>query len=62
LWEFEQHTGTLVYALFVPLNDALEAEIKRTETFIRDQLGDCRSFSLDSPKSRQEAIDQLRMM
>jgi hypothetical protein len=62
LWEYEQHSDSLVYALFVPLNDALEAEMKRTEAFIRDQLGDCRSFSLDSPKSRQEAIDQLRMM
>ncbi len=62
LWEFEQHSGSLVYALFVPMNDALQAEIRRTEAFIRDQLGDCRCFSLDSPKSRQPAIDQLRQM
>ena len=62
LWEYEVSSASLAYALFVPLNDALEAEIRRTETFIRDQLGDCRCFSLDSPKSRQPAIDALRAM
>lgn len=62
LWEYEVDSKTLVYALFVPLNDALDAAIKRTESFIRDHLGDCRSFSLDSAKSRQPAIDQLRAM
>lgn len=62
LWEYEVNSKTLVYALFVPLNDALDAAIKRTESFIRDHLGDCRSFSLDSAKSRQPAIDQLRAM
>ncbi len=62
LWEFEQHSGSLVHALFVPMNDELQAEIRRTEAFIRDQLGDCRCFSLDSPKSRQPAIDTLRAM
>ena len=62
LWEYEVSSSSLAYALFVPLNDALEAEIRRTEAFIRDQLGDCRCFSLDSPKSRQPAIDALRAM
>ena len=28
--------------------------------FIRDELGDMRSFSLDSPQSRLPRIDQLR--
>ena len=62
LWEYEVSSQSLVYALFVPMNDALEHEIRRTESFIRDQLGDCRCFSLDSPKSRQAAIDKLRAM
>ena len=62
LWEYEASSQSLVYTLFVPMNAALEAEIRRTEAFIRDQLGDCRCFSLDSPKSRQPAIDKLRAM
>jgi hypothetical protein len=62
LWEYEVYSASLVYSLFVPMNDALEHEIRRTEAFIRDQLGDCRCFSLDSPKSRQPAIDALRAM
>lgn len=62
LWEYEVSSASLAYALFVPMNDALDAEIRRTESFIRDQLGDCRCFSLDSPKSRQAAIDALRAM
>lgn len=62
LWEYEVDTSSLAYATFVPMNNALEAEIKRTEAFIRDQLGDCRCFSLDSPKSRQPSIDALKAM
>ena len=62
LWEYEVSSQSLVTALFVPKNDQLEAEIRRTEGFIRDSLGDCRCFSLDSPKSRQPAIDALRSM
>ncbi len=62
LWEYETSSQSLVTALFVPMNDELESEIRRTEAFIRDELGDCRSFSLDSPKSRQATIDALRAM
>jgi len=62
IWEYETSSQSLVTALFVPINDELESEIRRTEAFIRDELGDCRSFSLDSPKSRQATIDALRAM
>ena len=62
LWEYEVSSASLVYALFVPMIPELEEEIRRTEAFIRDELGDCRCFSLDSPKSRQPAIDALRAM
>ncbi len=30
--------------------------------FVREELGDARSFSLDSPKSRAPRIAGLRMM
>jgi hypothetical protein len=33
--------------------------IAATEEFIRDQLGDARSFSLDSPESRSARIEVL---
>lgn len=62
LWEYDVPNQELVTTLFIPNNQELDAEIKRVEAFIRDELGDCRSFSLDSPKSRQESIDNLRAM
>jgi hypothetical protein len=39
---------------------ALAALVERTEAFVRDDLGDARSFSLDSPKSRTPRLDALR--
>ncbi|MFI6849022.1 hypothetical protein OG535_21450 [Kitasatospora sp. NBC_00085] len=34
--------------------------VARTEAFVRDQLGDARGFSLDSPTSRAPKIAALR--
>lgn len=62
LWDYEVSSQSIVHFCFVPMNDELEQEIRLTEAFVRDQLGDCRSFSLDSPKSRQAAIEGLREM
>ncbi len=62
LWEFDPDAGELAVALFVPRNAALDAELHRTETFVRDDLGDARSFSLDSPKSRAPRIAALRAL
>jgi hypothetical protein len=39
---------------------ALTAAVEETEAYVRDQLGDARSFSLDSPKSRAPRIQVLR--
>lgn len=41
---------------------ALEAAVKETEAYVREELGDARSFSLDSPKSRAPKIAALRRM
>ena len=61
LWEFDPEASELVYAVFTGKPDAaLRAAITRTETFVRDDLGDARSFSLDSPKSRAPRIAALR--
>jgi hypothetical protein len=44
---------------FVKKNKDLEAAVRRTEEYIREDLGDARSFSLDSPKSRVPKIEAL---
>jgi len=60
LWEYDTAAGEIVWLPFVPKSRALQAAVDRTEAFIREELGDARSFSLDSPKSRQPRIDALR--
>jgi hypothetical protein len=56
LWEFDPARGRLVWATFDPPTAALREAIARTEAFVRDDLGDARSFSLDSPESRGPRI------
>lgn len=41
-------------------DDALRAAIARTEEFAREQLGDVRGGSLDSPASRAPRLTALR--
>jgi hypothetical protein len=55
--------SSIVWATFRRRKDkALTAAVEETEAFVRDQLGDARSFSLDSPKSRVARLDALRAM
>ncbi|MFJ9519400.1 DNA glycosylase AlkZ-like family protein [Kitasatospora sp. NPDC101801] len=60
IWEYDTEVGEIVHQLFVPADEALREAVARTETFVRDQLGDARGFSLDSPKSRAPKIAALR--
>lgn len=60
LWEYDPSTEELIWTTFVPRSDALTAAALEMETYIRDQLGDARSFSLDSPKSRAPLLAALR--
>jgi len=60
LWEFDPAEGKIVWVSFVPPTDGLLAEIAKTESYVRDQVGDARSFSLDSPKSRAPRLVLLR--
>ena len=63
LWEFDVDSNSIVWATFSGKKDkALEATVDETQTYVRDQLGDARSFSLDSPKSRAARIDSLRKL
>jgi len=61
LWEFDPAAGSIVWATFGRRKDnALAAAVEETQVFVRDQLGDARSFSLDSPKSRVARLESLR--
>ena len=60
-WEFDTATGTIAWALSNGSADtALQQAVQTMEAFVRDDLGDARSFSLDSPKSRVPRIEALR--
>ena len=38
------------------------AELESVERYIRDDLGDARSFSLDSPGSRRPRLDAIHAL
>jgi hypothetical protein len=59
-WAFDTETGTIAWASFLPRDKALEKAVREMEAFVREDLGDARSFSLDSPKSRAPRIEKLR--
>ena len=61
LWAFDVERGEVAWMTFAKKKDkALVEAVRKTEAFVRDQLGDARSFSLDSPKSRGSRIEALR--
>ena len=60
LWEYDPAAEEIAWTAFIPKNRELEQAVARTEEYVRAQLGDARSFSLDSPKSRAPRIEALR--
>lgn len=60
LWEFDTATNSIAWTAFIKKDKALQDAVARTEAYVRDQLGDARSFSLDSPKSRAPRVEALR--
>jgi hypothetical protein len=61
LWEYDVNTGSIAWATFSGRKDkALASAVEETQAYVRDQLGDARSFSLDSPGSRVGRIASLR--
>ncbi|GIH09887.1 hypothetical protein Rhe02_79540 [Rhizocola hellebori] len=61
LWQYDPEHEQIVSWVFDGKPDkALNAELDRTTAFIRDELGDARSFSLDSPRSREPRLAALR--
>jgi hypothetical protein len=60
LWEYDTSTDSIAWMTFVKKDKALQEAVARTEQYVRKQLGDARSFSLDSPKSRAPRVEALR--
>ena len=60
LWEYDPESESIAWMSFIRPNAELKAAVRRTEEFVRSDLGDARSFSLDSPKSRAPRIQALR--
>jgi hypothetical protein len=62
LWEFDTATESIVWMSFVAKNSVLKKTVERTQDYVRRDLGDARSFSLDSPKSREPRVAALRVV
>lgn len=60
LWEYDPDTASIAWCAFGAKDKAMTDAVKKTEAYVREQLGDARSFSLDSPKSRQPRIADIR--
>jgi len=60
LWEYDPQSESIAWMSFVPKDAALKKAVAEMEEFVRADLGDARSFSLDSPKSRAPRIAALR--
>jgi hypothetical protein len=62
LWEYDPDSASIVWMTFDKATPAIRECVSRTESYVREQLGDARSFSLDSPKSRIPRIASLRQL
>ena len=62
LWDYDQPGGSIAWVSFIKPDAALKKAVSEMESYIRGQLGDARSFSLDSPKGRAPRIESLRKM
>jgi len=60
LWEFDTAAGTIAWISFTKKDAAMKQAVAETEAYVRNELGDARSFSLDSPKSREPKLKALR--
>jgi hypothetical protein len=60
LWEYDPDSRSIAWTSFGIKDRALSAAVERAERYVRDELGDARSFSLDSPASRAPRVAALR--
>jgi len=62
VWDFDPEEGSLVYACWAGDKDLAAGRALEAEAFVRDGLGDARTFSLDSPASRKGRIAGIRAL
>jgi hypothetical protein len=62
VWEYDPENQSIAWASFIPPNAELQSAVRKMEDYVRTGLGDARSFSLDSPKSRKPKIEALRKL
>lgn len=60
LWDYDLDRGSIAYALFPGVKVDVSETMAEAERFVRDELGDARTFSLDSPESRAPRVTSLR--
>jgi hypothetical protein len=61
-WEVETETASIVKTTFGVKDKTLDAKIEEMEALVRDDLGDARSFGLDSPTFRVPRIESPRQV
>ncbi|AIY02851.1 hypothetical protein ART_3252 [Arthrobacter sp. PAMC 25486] len=59
LWQYDPGQERLAHWTFEPPTLAVNDKVEEIESWVREDLGDFRSFSLDSASSRQKRIDAL---
>lgn len=59
LWQYSPDEERIAYWTFAPATAAVVARIEETRAWIAAELGDFRSFSLDSVASRRKRINEL---
>ncbi len=60
LWEFDPAANEIVWKTDQKADAGLKNTVEMTQEYIRNELGDARHASLDSPKSRIPRIEALR--
>lgn len=60
LWDWDGVAGEAVHATFRSAPEGLSEALAEVSRFVRDELGDLRTFSLDSPEGRKERLAFLR--
>jgi hypothetical protein len=63
LWDYDPEAGEIVWTAFgEPASEELHAEIARTTTYLREELGDARGSSLDAPSKRGSRFAAIRAL
>lgn len=60
LWEYDPASESIAYFAFKKADAPMKKAVAEAEEYVRTQLGDARTFSLDSPKSRIPRMEALR--